>query len=161
MSYVHSTQADERTMWNLFFQAIQAQSASEADDLTKLFRHYDADGSGRLEADELGMLVKHMAIVTNQWLDKSQVNHEVQLILGKSDPSPTGRGFTGVSVEGFRAYASDKQQMMTELIRYCKHAKKEKSLRHANMQTPCNGLVASSHACVSTLAVCLWAWSAQ
>merc|ERR1711990_542303 len=59
-----------------------------------------------------------MAIVTNQWLDKSQVNHEVQLILGKSDPSPTGRGFTGVSVEGFRAYASDKQQMMTELIRW-------------------------------------------
>lgn len=158
MSYVHTTQADERTMWNLFFQAIQAQSASEAqeaDDLTKLFRHYDADGSGRLEADELARLVKHMALVTNQWLDPTQVNNEVQRILRNSNPGPTGGSFPSVTVQEFRSYACQMQQQMTELIRYplalscvghakCKHLAKVSLPAHMRALALCLSLRAGS-----------------
>ena len=114
MTYVHNASPEERDMWDVFTRALKAGTV--ALELANLFRHYDEDGSGKLEADELGKLVRHMAKVSGMKLDETAIEREVRLCLSKSGVVASNC-FQSVSVEEFGAYASERKDEIDALIR--------------------------------------------
>ena len=119
MTYVHKAEPEERGMWDVFTRALnEGEDGAGANELANLFRHYDEDGSGKLEADELGKLVRHMAKVSDRQLSDAQVESEVRTCLSKSAGVASNR-FPSVSVEEFGAYASERRDEIGALIRSC------------------------------------------